>query len=36
VVDEDQTGRNPYAELEYWRGEIAPARGAATSEFGAG
>ena len=35
VVDEDQTGRNPYAELEYWRGEIeACFRGAATSEFG--
>jgi phytoene synthase len=35
VVDEDQTGRNPYAELEYWRGEIeACYRGAATSEFG--
>ena len=22
VVDEDQTGRDPYAELEYWRGEV--------------
>jgi len=35
VVDEDQTGRNPYAELEYWRGEIESCYlGAATSEFG--
>lgn len=35
VVDEDQTGRNPYAELKYWRGEIeACYRGSATSEFG--
>lgn len=34
VVDEDQAGRNPYAELEYWRGEVeACYRGAPTSEF---
>ena len=35
VVDEDQTGRNPYAELEYWRGEVeAIYQGAPSSEFG--
>ena len=35
VVDEDQTGRNPYAELEYWRGEVeAIYQGIPTSEFG--
>ena len=35
VVDEDQTGRNPYAELEYWRGEVqAIYAGSPTSEFG--
>ncbi len=35
VVDEDQTGRNPYAELEYWRGEVdAIYQGNPTSEFG--
>ena len=35
VVDEDQTGRNPYAELEYWRGEVeAIYQGTPTSEFG--
>jgi phytoene synthase len=35
VVDEDQTGRNPYAELEYWRGEVeAIYQGSPTSEFG--
>ncbi|HSB11357.1 MAG TPA: presqualene diphosphate synthase HpnD, partial [Blastocatellia bacterium] len=35
VVDEDQTGRNPYAELKYWRDEIeACYRGCPTSEFG--
>jgi len=35
VVDEDQAGRNPYAELQYWRGEIeACFRGCPTSEFG--
>ncbi len=35
VVDEDQAGRNPYAELKYWRDEIeACYRGSPTSEFG--
>jgi phytoene synthase len=35
VVDEDQTGRNPYAELKYWRDEIESCyRGSPTSEFG--
>lgn len=35
VVDEDQTGRNPYAELRYWRDEVeACFKGAPTSEFG--
>ncbi len=35
VVDEDQTGRNPYAELRYWRDEIeACFNGCPTSEFG--
>lgn len=35
VVDEDQTGRNPYAELKYWRDEIeACYRGTPTSDFG--
>lgn len=35
VVDEDQTGRDPYAELDYWRGEVESIfRGDPTSEFG--
>jgi 15-cis-phytoene synthase len=35
VVDEDPTGRNPYAELEYWRGEVESIfQGSPTSEFG--
>jgi len=35
VVDEDQAGRNPYAELKYWRDEIESCyRGCPTSEFG--
>lgn len=35
VVDEDPTGRNPSAELEFWRGEIeAIYQGSPTSEFG--
>ena len=35
VVDEDQTGRNAYAELQYWRGEVeACFRSCPTSEFG--
>src|SRR6185436_17336564 len=35
VVDEDQAGRNPYAELKYWRDEIeACYRGSPTSGFG--
>lgn len=35
VVDEDQTGRDPYAELEYWRGEVeACYQGSPASEFG--
>jgi len=34
VVDEDQSGRNPYAELKYWRGEIeACYRGTPTTKF---
>jgi len=35
VVDEDQSGRNPYAELEFWRSEVeAIFQGVPTSEFG--
>jgi 15-cis-phytoene synthase len=35
VVDEDHAGRNPYAELTYWRGEVeACFQGCPTSEFG--
>lgn len=35
VVDEDQTGRNPYAELRYWRDEIESCfQGCPTSEMG--
>lgn len=35
VVDEDQTGRNPHAEIDYWRGEVdAIYAGSPTSEFG--
>lgn len=35
IVDEDQTGRNPYAELQYWRGEVeACFKGCPSSEFG--
>jgi 15-cis-phytoene synthase len=35
IVDEDQSGRSPYAELQYWRGEIeACYQGGPTSEFG--
>lgn len=35
VVDEDPTGRNPHAELEYWRGEVeAIYQSCPTSEFG--
>ena len=35
IVDEDQAGRNPYAELEYWRGEVeAIYQGSPTSAFG--
>ncbi|MEK6406018.1 MAG: presqualene diphosphate synthase HpnD [Acidobacteriota bacterium] len=35
VVDEDQTGRDPYAELEYWRGEVeACYQGSPASAFG--
>src|SRR6185369_7376238 len=35
IVDEDQTGRSPYAELQYWRGEIeACYQSGPTSEFG--
>jgi phytoene synthase len=35
VVDEDPTGRNPYAELESWRAEIeAIYRGVPSTEFG--
>ena len=35
VVDEDPTGRDPYAELEYWRGEVESIfQGSPTSEFG--
>jgi len=35
IVDEDQTGRNPYAELQYWRGEVeASYQGCPTTEFG--
>jgi len=34
VVDEDQTGRAPYAELQYWRGEIeACYKGNPTNKF---
>ena len=35
IVDEDQTGRNPYNELEYWRGEVeAIYQGSPSTEFG--
>ena len=35
VVDEDQAGRSPYAELRYWRDEVeACFNGVPTSEFG--
>ena len=35
IVDEDQTGRNPYAELQYWREEVeACFNGCPTSDFG--
>ncbi len=35
VVDEDQTGRNPYAELDDWRGEVeAIYQGSPTSALG--
>jgi 15-cis-phytoene synthase len=35
VVDEDPTGRDPYAELEYWRGEVESIfQGSPMSEFG--
>lgn len=35
VVDEDQTGRDPYAELEFWRSEVeAIYQGSPSSEFG--
>lgn len=35
IVDEDQTGRDPYAELQYWRDEVeACYQGSPTSEFG--
>src|SRR5215813_12582584 len=35
VVDEDPTGRDPYAELEFWRGEVESVfQGSPTSEFG--
>jgi 15-cis-phytoene synthase len=35
VVDEDQTGRNPYAELEHWREEVESIyRGVPSTEFG--
>jgi phytoene synthase len=35
IVDEDQTGRNPYAELEHWRGEVeAIYQGIPSTEFG--
>jgi len=35
IVDEDQAGRNPYAELEQWRSEVeAIFQGAPTSDFG--
>ena len=35
VVDEDQKGRNPYAELDYWRNEVeAIFQVSPTSEFG--
>jgi phytoene synthase len=34
IVDEDQTGRNPYAELESWRNEVeAIYQGSPSSEF---
>lgn len=34
IVDEDQTGRSPYAELQYWRGEIESCyQSGPTSEF---
>ncbi len=35
IVDEDQTGRTPYAELQYWRSEIESCyQGCPTSPFG--
>ncbi|MGA9772583.1 MAG: presqualene diphosphate synthase HpnD [Blastocatellia bacterium] len=35
IVDEDQSGRDPYAELQYWRDEVeACYQGSPTSEFG--
>jgi phytoene synthase len=35
IVDEDQTGRNPYNELEQWRGEVeAIYQGSPSTEFG--
>src|SRR2546425_5679241 len=35
IVDEDQTGRSPYAELQYWRGEIESCyQSSPTCEFG--
>jgi len=35
IVDEDQAGRNPYNELEHWRGEVeAIYQGSPTTEFG--
>jgi len=35
VVDEDQAGRNPYAELEFWRNEVeAIFQGCPTTELG--
>lgn len=35
VVDEDPTGRDPYAELDHWRGEVESIfQGSPTSEFG--
>jgi len=35
IVDEDQAGRNPYNELERWRGEVeAIYQGSPTTEFG--
>ncbi len=35
IVDEDQSGRDPYAELQYWRDEVeACYQGSPTSQFG--